>query len=113
MILADFICPIHGRFEAMVDPDAEFAPCPAPYEPVTVGLPKFLACGEPSPWSPSPIAVHTAFVVSATRGKSDPPPHKLATDTRALGEGQSYSEWRAQRKKLWRDHDYRVRKERG
>jgi hypothetical protein len=98
MILADFTCPHHGRFEALAESDADSAPCP---------------CGASSPWSPTAPAVHTAFVVSASRGKSDPAPSKLATDTRPLMEGQRYSEWRKERKKVWREHDHAVRKERG
>lgn len=130
MILSDFICPIHGRFEVLADRDAESAPCPVPYEcdkcsatpdrhgdyehgPRCDGTAPRLLCGLASPWAPTAPAVHTAFVVTATRGKSDPPPSALATNTRPLMEGQRYSEWRKERKKLWRDYDHKQRKERG
>ena len=110
MILAEFRCALHGLFEAFADSNADHAPCP-----VVVRLPGLPGhpCGATSPWSPTAPAVHTAFVVSASRGKSDPAPSRLATDTRPLMEGQRYSEWREGRKKVWREHDHAVRKERG
>lgn len=48
-------------------------------------------------------ALKTVWGCAETRGKPDPIPHKNATDTTALGEGMSMTEWRASRKKLRRD----------
>lgn len=96
MILADFLCPEHGRFELLSDV-ADEVPCPT--------------CGVSSPWAPSPVFGRVQLV-TATRGKYEKPPTPQHLDTFALGEGQRYSEWRAERKKMWRDHDYRIRKER-
>jgi hypothetical protein len=62
------------------------------------------SCGLPSPWSPSSApAVHTQFVVSATQGKSAPKPHETALDTRPLGEGQKFHDWKRDRKKIWEE----------
>lgn len=115
MILSDFICPIHGRFEALADRDADSAPCPADM-PIAVDghITRFSSpCEFPSPWTPSPVAGRVELVSAVSRGKWEPPPSKLATNTRPLMEGQKYSEWRKERKKVWRDHDWKQRKERG
>jgi hypothetical protein len=111
-ITHDYLCEEHGRFEAVVDSaDApDVVPCP-----VTVASAAFrlsdgvrvdgpLKCGKPSPWSPSSApAVHTQFVVSATQGKSSPKPHRMSMDTRPLGEGQKFHDWKKERKKLWEE----------
>lgn len=110
MILSDFICPLHGRFEALADRDADSAPCPMPRQ--LPGMPSH-PCGLTSPWTPSPVAGRVELVSAVSRGKWEPPPSKLATNTRPLMEGQSYGEWRADRKKVWRDFDHKQRKERG
>lgn len=67
-----------------------------------------LSCGLQSPrcFTSAP-AVHTQFVVSASQGKSDPRPHHRSMDVMPLGEGQKYSEWKKERKKVWDE----VRKE--
>jgi hypothetical protein len=98
---AEYLCPVHGRFEAMVrrteagdPPDAR--PCPV--------------CLQPAAWviSAPPGRVRATEVV---RGKGDPAPTPLALDTRALGEGMPLSEWKARRNTMWRDHDYKQLKE--
>ena len=133
MILSDFTCPIHGRFEALVESDSDYALCPVTsrerarsliYDehngeyvvgysaPGPVQLVD-VRCAQVSPWTPSPVAGRVELVSAVSRGKWEPPPMPTATNTRGLMEGQNYGEWRKERKKVWRDHDYRVRKERG
>jgi hypothetical protein len=106
VILADFCCPVHGPFEALTDAAAEMAPCPS-----TVGT--FLeACGALSPWMPSPIRGRVKLG-EVSRGKSDPKPGPTALDYSELAEGMPMAEFRAKRKRLWRDHDYKQRKAKG
>jgi hypothetical protein len=106
LMLAEYRCPQHGVFEVLVsrgangEPPAE-AKCPAacrsfqfPRQPI--------ACEQPSPWTISAPAVHTQFVITASRGRSDPKPHAKAMDTRMLAEGRK-NEFRRQRKKIRED----------
>lgn len=123
MVIHDFLCPIHGRFEALAESDSDSALCPHPSAigPYSIGpvngaegpRQHFRTCAQVSPWTPSPVAGRVELVSAVSRGKWEPPPSKLATDTRPLMEGQKYSEWRKDRKKVWRDHDHKARKERG
>lgn len=95
LITADYECPEHGRFEALVSRDDEGNP---PADELC-GSHTGIFCGRRSPWRVSCPPVHTQFVVSATQGKSAPKPNADALDTRPLAEGRK-NEWRAQRKKL-------------
>ena len=94
LVLADYLCPKHGRFEALqARSETDSAPCPT--------------CGASSPWAPTPVAgrVKRGEVV---QGKFEPPPNELALDTRALADGMPLSEWRAKRKRINRDHTRKV-----
>ncbi len=112
MILSDFTCPHHGRFEALAEAEAESHPCPVwmvhgHANPATsVESP----CDCPSPWSPSPVRgrVRTAEVI---RGGVDKPDSPMFLDTRELGEGMDYSEWRAKRDKLYIERRHKESKE--
>jgi hypothetical protein len=109
MILADFCCPVHGVFEAMAEGDADESPCPHVDRPAEqVGV----HCGRLSPWSPSPVFGRVQLV-TATTGRWDkaPTPQHLDTLT-TLGAGQRFGEWKADRRKMWREHDWKRRKER-
>ena len=107
LMTADYECPIHGRFEAIVGRDAAGDPpamqhCEAEAHVNILAedggvLPCTTSCGAPSPWRISCAPVHTQFVVSATQGKATPKPHKEAMDTRPLAEGRR-KEWRQERK---------------
>lgn len=107
LMLAEYMCPEHGRFEALVERDANGDPpsevrCVSGY--AVVGEPPvevFLGteCGRISPWTISAPPVHTQFVVTASHGKSDPKPHKYSMDTRMLAEGRR-KEFRQQRRKI-------------
>lgn len=123
MILSDFRCPVHGVFETLADADAETMPCPhlRGFQPTLSESENLIAekllglerCDIPSPWSPSPVFGQVQLV-SAVTGKWEKPPTPQHCDVMTtLGEGQRYGEWRAGRKKMWRDHDYKRRKDRG
>ena len=117
-MLAEYECPEHGRFEAVVDRDASGDPpasarCPhiarassASMFPNSVEVP--CAVGRRSPWRISAPAVHTQFVVSATQGKSAP--HREAMDTRPLTEGRK-NEWRRERKRIKEERRHKRVKE--
>lgn len=94
--LREFDCDEHGLFEERVPDPGESTPCPL--------------CGAVAARVASSPAVHTKYVVSVTRGKPEPKPHHMSMDTRSLGEGQGYDEWRAARRAKWAEHDRRERK---
>lgn len=111
---ADYECPLHGRFEATVERDANGDPpsearCPSQltlreafgvYDADADGDTwKPPRCGRASPWRISCPPVHTQFVVSASQGKSAAKPHAETMDTRMLAEGRK-NEFRRQRRKL-------------
>ena len=98
-MLAEYECPVHGRFEEVVDRDVNGDP------PTRLNCAAWVdgdRCEEPSPWRISMPAVHTQFVVSASHGRNDAKPHPKAMDTRMLAEGRK-KDFRAQRKKIRED----------
>ncbi len=103
LLMAEYLCPVHGRFEQLVDRDANgdppsSLPCPAAVDFVIEGD---LAgvCRAAAPWTISSGAVHTQFVVTASHGRNDPKPHPKAMDTRMLAEGRR-KDFRLQRRKI-------------
>lgn len=97
MILADYTCPDHGRFEATVpSPSPDDHPCPR--------------CGASSPWAPAPLRgwVKRGEV---SRGKSDATEVPTWMDTRELGEGMPMEEWQAKRDQAWAEHEHKENKE--
>jgi len=85
LVLLEFLCPEHGRFEELVDraspPDA--VPC---------------ECGASSPWTISAPA--TKIQKGAlSQGSFEKPEYKGQLDTRALADGMPYNEWKAKRDK--------------
>lgn len=101
MIISDYECPDHGRFEALV----ERLQSGEPPDYVHCSI-----CHLECPWRISAPAVHTMFVISADRGRNDPKPHPNAMDTRPLAEGRK-KEWRLARKKLREERRHRRVKE--
>jgi hypothetical protein len=103
-ISADFRCPVHGKFTALVDSGADSAPCPAvkcgcggcgeTVAPGHTAFPK--PCGLPSPWSPSVIPMRMRRV-EATKGKDEAPEHPDWNFQRNLEEGQDPDEYEADR----------------
>lgn len=84
MILLDFECSEHGRFESLEPrPGPDEVPCPG--------------CGAASPWRVSAVAGRVREG-EVTRGKSDEVPPG-AMSTRALADGMPLHEFKAQRRK--------------
>jgi hypothetical protein len=107
LMLAEYRCPVHGVFEALVTRDERGDPPPDRWCPHGDGQ---LPCWMTSPWTISAPAIHTQFVVSASQGKSAPKPHAEVLDTRPLAEGRK-KEWRQHRKKLREERRHKRVKE--
>jgi len=82
LILSEFLCAQHGRFDALVSREAESSPCPA--------------CNAASPWTPS-APLSRVRIAEVTRGKFEKPEHPGHLDTRALADGMPLNEWKAKR----------------
>lgn len=96
-VRADFRCPVHGVFTALVDSGTESVLCPREHERKGILLTAFgHICNQVSPWSPSLIPMRMARA-QATTGKSDAPEHRDWDFTRNLEEGQDPDEWEADR----------------
>lgn len=92
----EYVCDHCGRFEERVpDPPPDTVTCPE--------------CLEQAERVTSAVSMHTQFVVTASRGPNDKIP-KGSPDFMKLGEGQSRKEWREERRRFWREHDYKRRK---
>lgn len=61
------------------------------------------ACRLPATWTPSADIACKVRRIEAVRGKWEKPERKTYLDTRKLGEGQSVDEFRAERRKVWRE----------
>ncbi len=99
MILADFTCPRHGRFEMLVAAADEWASCPERMDCCDEHMDW---CGEPSPWSPSPVRGRVR-IAEVQRGGVDKPDSPMYLNTRELGEGMPYDEWKAKREKVYQE----------
>jgi hypothetical protein len=113
-IVADYECPVHGRFEATVEREQNGDPpeevkCQHwldESETIAAGHEWFgyptLFCGQ---WSPYRISAPLTRVrkVEAVKGGWTKPGKKTYTDTRSLGEGQSLADWKADRAKVWEE----------
>ena len=117
-IVHEYLCPVHGRFEAEVSradvPDE--MPCPGkkptrPAEKFALMMSgeseeeaSWLGCNESSPWSPSGIAsrVKPGEVI---RGKVETTglSADVCMSTQALADGMPLAEFKAQRAKLHAD----------
>ena len=115
--MAEYMCPVHGRFDLVVERDANGDP-PAEAkcehwfskeETEAVGHAwhghPTLFCGE---WSPYVISAPMGRVKrgEVTRGKADEKPTPFALDTEALADGMSLKEWKKRRADMWRAKDY-------
>ena len=110
-IVCVYSCPEHGDFDAEVQRDEkgdapdevkcmEWLPQKHP-EIVGHNYPTTY-CGKWATWTPAPVACRVRRV-EVTRGKWGKPERPTFLDTRKLGEGQSDEEFRAERRKVWRD----------
>ncbi len=107
MILADFTCPRHGRFELLVDADDDWASCPERMDCCDEHID---FCGEFSPWSPSPVRGRVR-IGEVERGKVDKPDSPMMLDTRELGEGMPMEEWRAKRDRMYEERRHKEAKD--
>lgn len=112
--IADYHCPIHGRFEMTVErtPEGD-APdevrCQSPIVPPFPVADRdsnqdlvFVQCVEVATWCISaPLA--RVNKVEAVKGKWQKPERKTWTDTRNLGEGQALYDWKEDRAKVWEE----------
>lgn len=98
--MAEFECPACGRVESL-----ERRPAP--------GAVECPDCGARATSCISAPKTKTCWASAGTMGKPEPPPRPTATNTIPLGEGMRHSEWKAQRQRVWRDHDFSKRKSKG
>lgn len=120
-MIAEYLCPVHGRFELTVerdangDPPAEM-PCPALglAHPLYQPRPEDSArdfreahrrgdrrCDKASPFAISKPGFSKVKNVEAVRGGYEKPARETYTDTTNLGEGQSLEDWEGDRAKVW------------
>jgi hypothetical protein len=102
-IVAEYLCPEHGRFDELVErqengeaPDAVQCPCPI----------NDATCGLSSSWTIS-APLGRVKIGEVTQGKVRKAEVPTWTDTEPLANGMSVSDWKKKRAKTWRDHRYR------
>ena len=126
-VVAEYLCPVHGRFAVEVARDANGDPpgeaiCPARelsyvsdegrYIPSITAEPTFTrGCGAPSPFAISATGTVRVKNFEVVRGGWERPERPTYFDTRKLGEGQPLEEFRAERRKVWEEHRWRENKE--
>lgn len=112
-IVAEYLCPVHGRFTVEVPRDANgdppgSTPCPASVDadyaignsrPIDRGFD--LRCGQPSPYVISATRGARVRKVEVVRGGYRKAERQTWTDTTNLGEGQDLDDWVAERDKVW------------
>lgn len=123
-VVAEYLCPVHGRFtlevarDANGDPPAE-AKCPEWVDsPHYCEDPPCMDCGvngwtceELSPFAISAPGTCRVKHFEVVRGKWEKPERSTYFDTRKLGEGQPLEEFRAERAKVWEEHRRNENKE--
>jgi hypothetical protein len=116
-IVAEYLCPVHGRFELTVERDANGDP-PAssecPVRPSRV-VPRWVGsdepCGAASPYAISAPGAARVKAFEVVRGGWEKPERPTYFDTRKLGEGQPLEEFRAERAKVWEERRWAENKE--
>lgn len=118
-MVAEYLCPVHGRFELTVERDAngdppDEVPCPDDNAPgpgasidyftamnlgLDEGQPEY--CGLTSPFAISAPGYCKVKNVEAARGGYQKPERPTWTDTTNLGEGQDVDDWWDDRAKVW------------
>ncbi|NUO54312.1 MAG: hypothetical protein HOV80_36165 [Polyangiaceae bacterium] len=118
-IVATYTCAEHGEMDIVIRraangeaPD-ELA-CPVE-DPGLVELAKtmtfandqerteFVTCAMPAAWTPSPDVGYRVKRFEVVRGGWEKPARPTYLDTRELGEGQSYDEFRKKRAAIWEE----------
>lgn len=95
-ILVDYECePCGVRWESLED-----RPAPVRVLHVACGKMADRLIGAPKP------RVATVLPTPVQRGRYEDRPGPRAVDTRAIADGASVSEWKAQRRKVWQEHRY-------
>lgn len=105
-MLAEYECPVHGRFARQVSRDAGGDPEPevpcreTEGEDIGGGFVRVNRCGRTSPHVISAPLVRVRRVEVA-RGGYQRAERPTWTDTTNLGEGQDLDDWKADRAKVW------------
>jgi len=104
-MIAEYLCPVHGRFELEVARDANGdppgkMPCPA-MAPIARLSALEIACGLDSPFAISKPGYSKVKAVEAVRGGYQKAERPTWTDTTNLGEGQDLDDWWDDREKVW------------
>lgn len=100
-MVAEYLCPVHGRFALTVDRDANGDPPPemsCDFEIESCGND---TCGRASTFAISKPGFSKVKLVEAVRGGYQRPERETWTDTTNLGEGQSLEDWQDDRAKVW------------
>lgn len=116
-MVAEYLCPEHGRFELTVERDENGDPpaqafCPARVEARMFALfgatseerDQLTTCRRASPFAISNPGYAKVRAVEAVRGGYEKPAFETWTDTTALGEGQDLDDWHDDRAKVWERH---------
>lgn len=96
-MVAEYMCPEHGKFSAEVQRDADGNP---PDE-VICGSYTSIFCGRKAEYRISRTGTAKVRGVEVVRGGYQKPERPTWTDTTNLGEGQDLDDWIADRDKVW------------
>lgn len=111
LTVAEYECPMHGRFELTVgrdangDPPSNY-PCPMDCEDSNFPLEESVPCDLDSPWVISAPLGHVP-VASVSLGKVSKSERSTWTDTEALADRGAWSDWKKKRKAVWEEHRYK------
>lgn len=105
-----YTCPEHGEFDAEVQRDEngnspDVIACPFELGVRADGFAptgRMHYCEKPSTWTPSPVAGNVKRW-EVVRGGWEKPAKPTYLDTRELGEGQSYDEFKKKRAAIWEE----------
>jgi len=96
-LACEYMCPEHGRFDALVDRNSAGDPPASVVCPMNCELEAEHVISAP---------MGRVRLTEVARGKADDKPTPLALDTQALADGMPMKEWKARRASMWRTHDY-------
>lgn len=96
-----YACDDHGPFDLVVDLATSRQPRPCP------------TCAAPCERTIEGNILTRVNPLSFVRGKSDKPDHPMAPQTELLAEGMPAKEYRAMRRRKWKDWDRKRAKDRG
>lgn len=104
-IVLEYRCPVHGLTERSVPrghaPDV--IECDVPVATIE-GMDLLVYCNRLCPWSPSRAPTVSIPIVSAgSKARDQDRPHQGYMSTRAIAEGQSVAEWKAERAEYWEE----------